>query len=105
MFLVHFYASLMKGVAAVSISDIDPVVTKDEAGTLRKRVPILPNRWKGETECLVGPFSDASVARYFAGYVVDFGQYSAYSYDVFVAYDSWYVEISNLNQIDETLAA
>lgn len=89
----------------MSISDIDSVVTKDGAGTLCRRVPVLPNRWKGETDCLVGPFSDASVARYFAGYVVDFGQYSAYSYHVFVSYDSWYVEISTLEQADETLAA
>lgn len=95
----------MKGVAVMSISNIDPVVMKDEKGMLRKRVPVLPNRWKGETDCLVGPFSDASVARYFAGYVVDFGQYSAYSYNVLVAYDSWYVEISTLEQADETLAA
>lgn len=80
----------------MSISSIDPVVTRDEAGVLHKRVPVLPNRWKGEMNCLVGPFSDASVARYFAGYVVDFGHYSAYNYNVFVAYDSWYVEIKKL---------
>jgi hypothetical protein len=95
----------MKGVTAMSISNIDPVVTKDEAGMLHKRVPVLPNRWKGETDCLVGPFSDASVAQYFAGYVVDFGQYSAYSYNVFVSYDSWYVEISGFDIANETLAA
>ncbi len=89
----------------MSISTVDPIFTRDETGTMRKRQPIVPNRWKGETGCLVGPFSDSSVARYFAGYVVDFGHYSAYTYDVIAVYDSWYVEVSSTQDTPEAINA
>lgn len=58
--------------------------------------PIVPNRWRGECGCVVGPFSSNTVAEYFAHSVVDFGQYETVSHRVFVKGDSWYVEVSEL---------
>ena len=56
--------------------------------------PIVPNRWQGECNCLVGPFSSRTVAEYFANAVVDFGQYETMSRSVFAKGDSWYVEVN-----------
>lgn len=61
---------------------------------LRGLVTILPNRWQGETDCVVGPFSGRKVAEYFANSVVDFGQYETISRRVFAKGDAWYVEVS-----------
>ena len=55
--------------------------------------PVVPNRWQGECDCIVGPFSSRTVADYFANRVVDFGQYETVSRQVFVKGDSWYVEV------------
>ena len=55
--------------------------------------PIVPNRWQGEYDCVVGPFSSQSVAEYFMNAVVDFGQYESFSRKVFAKADSWYVEV------------
>jgi len=55
--------------------------------------PIVPNRWQGECNCLVGPFSSETVADYFANSVVDFGHYETMSRRVFAKGDSWYVEV------------
>ena len=56
--------------------------------------PIVPNRWQGEYDCLVGPFSSRTVADYFANAVVDFGHYETVSRKVFAKGDSWYVEVN-----------
>lgn len=56
--------------------------------------PIVPNRWQGECDCVVGPFSSKTVAEYFANAVVDFGQYETMSRAVIVKGDSWYVEVN-----------
>jgi hypothetical protein len=60
--------------------------------------PILPNQWKGETDCIVGPFSGEDVAQYFANYAVDFGHYESFSYRVFPKRNEWYVEINGTAQ-------
>jgi hypothetical protein len=54
---------------------------------------IVPNRWQGESNCLVGPFSSRTVAEYFANAVVDFGQYETCSRRIFAKGDSWFVEV------------
>ncbi len=54
---------------------------------------VVPNRWQGEANCAVGPFSSKEVAHYFAGRVVDFGQYEVFSMRVFAKRDAWYVEV------------
>ncbi|CAN5870854.1 hypothetical protein BH24DEI2_BH24DEI2_00950 [soil metagenome] len=56
--------------------------------------PIVPNRWQGECDCFVGPFSSKVVAEYFANAVVDFGQYETVSRKVFAKGDSWFVEVN-----------
>lgn len=61
-----------------------------EAGSL----PIVvPNRWQGEADCLVGPFSGRQVAAYFANRLVDFGQFEVFSMRVFPRRDAWFVEV------------
>jgi hypothetical protein len=54
---------------------------------------IVPNRWQGEYDCLVGPFSSRNVAEYFVSAVVDFGAYESFNRRVFAKGDSWYVEV------------
>jgi hypothetical protein len=54
---------------------------------------IVPNRWQGEYDCLVGPFSSRNVAEYFMSAVVDFGTYESFNRRVFAKGDSWYVEV------------
>ena len=54
---------------------------------------IVPNLWQGECDCIVGPFSGREVAEYFAGNVVDFGQFESFTRKVFAKRDAWYVEV------------
>jgi hypothetical protein len=54
---------------------------------------ILPNRWLGESGCLIGPFSCQEVAEHFANVQVDFGQYESYAERVLLIRGSWYVEV------------
>lgn len=54
---------------------------------------IVPNRWQGECDCMVGPFSSKHVAEHFVNAVVDFGQYEAFDRKIIVKGDSWYVEV------------
>jgi hypothetical protein len=54
---------------------------------------IVPNRWQGEYDCLVGPFSSRDVAEYFMSAVVDFGAYETFTRSVFAKGDSWYVAV------------
>ncbi len=56
---------------------------------------IVPNRWQGERDCVVGPFSSRAVAEYFVDTVTDFGHYDAYSKRVFAKGDGWFVEVLN----------
>ena len=60
---------------------------------VRQLTLVSPNRWKGETDCLVGPFSHLSLAHGFANLTTDFGQYGGVRFHVFVKGDSWYVEV------------
>ncbi|MEJ2291462.1 MAG: hypothetical protein P8Y13_03965 [Deinococcales bacterium] len=54
---------------------------------------VVPNRWQGEIDCAVGPFSSRNVASYFANRVVDFGHYEVFTLRVFAHRDGWYVEV------------
>lgn len=54
---------------------------------------IVPNRWQGEADCLVGPFSGREVAAYFANRLVDFGHFEVFSMRVFPRRNAWYVEV------------
>lgn len=54
---------------------------------------VVPNRWQGEGDCQVGPFSGHQVAAYFAHRLVDFGHYEVFSMRVFARRNAWYVEV------------
>lgn len=54
---------------------------------------IVPNRWQGEADCLVGPFSGREVAAYFANRLVDFGQFEVFTMRVYPKRNAWYVEV------------
>jgi hypothetical protein len=64
---------------------------------------IVPNRWQGEYDCLVGPFSSRNVAEYFVSAVVDFGAYESFNRRVFAKGDSWYVEVQ-ANEVPKQVA-
>jgi hypothetical protein len=67
----------------------------DHTGTHALRV-ISPNRWEGGSHCLIGPFSDRSVAAYFAEVAVTYRQLDTVVERVFPHRDSWYVEVTAL---------
>ncbi len=72
--------------------------TRDRGPSSNQRTePIVPNRWQGEHDCFVGPFSSKVVAEYFANAVVDFGQYETVSRKVFAKGDSWFVEVKEFS--------
>lgn len=54
---------------------------------------IVPNRWQGEADCAVGPFSGRRVATYFADRVVGLRQREACAMRVFARGNAWYVEV------------
>ena len=54
---------------------------------------VVPNRWHGQVDCRVGPFSGQAVAEHFAGRVVDFGLFEAFSRRIFAHRDGWFVEV------------
>jgi hypothetical protein len=68
-------------------------VSVTEASRFYSVQTIVPNRWQGEYDCLVGPFSSRNVAEYFMSAVVDFGAYESFNRRVFAKGDSWYVEV------------
>ena len=56
---------------------------------------VVPNRWQGETDCLVGPFSSRTVAEYFASSVVNNSNHTTTD-ELLVKGDSWYLVIRPL---------
>jgi len=54
---------------------------------------VVPQRWHGQVDCRVGPFSGRYVAEHFANRVVDFGIFEATSRRIFARRDSWFVEV------------
>lgn len=54
---------------------------------------LVPNRWHGQVDCRVGPFPSRAIAEHFAGRVVDFGDFEAYSGRLFPRRDGWFVEV------------
>jgi hypothetical protein len=59
--------------------------------------PVSPNRWCGEVDCVIGPFSSKEVAEYFAGHTADFGQLGGIEEIVFAKRDEWFVEARALD--------
>lgn len=72
----------------------------DHAGTHALTV-ISPNRWEGGSHCLIGPFSDRTVAAYFAEVAVTYRQLDTVVERVFPHRDSWYVEMKALQETVE----
>ncbi|MEJ2288588.1 MAG: hypothetical protein P8Y02_08070 [Deinococcales bacterium] len=54
---------------------------------------VVPNRWQGEVDCAVGPFSGRDVAAYFANRGVEFGQYETFQMRIFSHRDAWFVAV------------
>lgn len=69
---------------------LDPRLVREQAARLPH---VGPARWKGHTDCLVGPFSSRGVADHFANRVVDFGSFDAHTGRIFARGDGWFVEI------------
>lgn len=67
----------------------------DHTGTHALTV-ISPNRWEGGGHCLIGPFSDRTIAAYFADIAVTDRQLDTVVERVFAHRDSWYVEVTAL---------
>ena len=55
---------------------------------------ILPNRWQGEADCVVGPFVSRAVAERFNNNTVDFGHFDAFVERLFNRENVWYIEVS-----------
>jgi hypothetical protein len=70
--------------------------------TLRYFHPIVPNRWHGEVDCVIGPFSSRQVAEYYAKIVIDFGHFEI-SQRIFANGDSWYIEAESLREWTKTI--
>ncbi|MCA9840422.1 MAG: hypothetical protein KC422_26180 [Trueperaceae bacterium] len=58
-----------------------------------KRPIVSPNAWLGQDKCVIGPFSNQTIAEYFAGKRVDFGHYEVVEQTIFARGDSWYVQV------------
>jgi hypothetical protein len=70
--------------------NLDPRLIQERAAHL----PIVvPNRWQGQVDCRVGPFSSRSVAAHFAGRVVDFGAFDVFAGRIFARREGWFVEV------------
>lgn len=69
------------------------VLLRSPGGTTDALPAVVPNRWQGEVDCVVGPFSCSAVAQYFANRQVDFGQYESFKFTVRAHRDAWFVEV------------
>lgn len=72
-------------------------ITIKHGETFQDYHPVVPNRWHGEVDCVIGPFSSQQVAEYYAKVVVDFGQFEI-SQRIFANGDSWYIEAESLSE-------
>jgi hypothetical protein len=75
---------------------VQTVIIK-QGQAFRQYHPIVPNRWHGEVDCVIGPFSSQQVAEYYAKVVVDFGQFEIAQH-IFANGDSWYIETESLRE-------
>lgn len=57
---------------------------------------VVPNRWQGEADCLVGPFSSRTVADYFANSVVNTSDRTTTD-ELFAREDGWYLVVRRLD--------
>lgn len=58
-----------------------------------------PSRWKGESNCIIGPFSSEQIAEYFTGYfaaLIDDLPECAF----FPKGDCWYIEVGHATEQD-----
>ncbi len=76
-----------------------PVLLGERRGVKRYLEPMAPNRWCGQEDCVVGPFSSREVAENFASRRVTFGQFEVYRFDIFAQGDGWYVEVVSAQRI------
>lgn len=63
-----------------------------EASEMKSYVPVPPNCWEGQLDCVVGPFSSQDVAQYFVRAIVE-SQYDAIVEKIFPRGDAWYIKI------------
>ncbi|MEJ2668303.1 MAG: hypothetical protein P8Z81_14620, partial [Deinococcales bacterium] len=78
-----------------------PSVVSSDAGPSRERRPqstVKPNRWMGEGDCLIGPFTCRRSAAAFAGLMVDFGHYENLGRQVVVVKGTYYVEVYRVGE-------
>ena len=55
---------------------------------------VIPNRWQGESDCLVGPFSSKRVAEYFAAQIVNSYETGPRAGEIEVVRDEWFLRIN-----------
>jgi hypothetical protein len=80
---------------------VQTVIVK-QGQSFKQHQPIVPNRWHGQVDCVIGPFSSQHVAEYYAKVVVDFGQFEI-SQRIFANGDSWYIEAESLRERTKTI--
>lgn len=81
-----------------------PIAVRNASG-VQFRHPVSPSSWRGQTDCIVGPFSSKDVAAYFTRHAMalmlaDSAQavsirHEAYDFRVFVKGCEWYIEIQH----------
>lgn len=67
---------------------------EDASGRHRANVS-SPNLWRGETDCVVGPFSSLEVAQTYLA-MVQFCEFDCVLERVFAKGDGWYVTVEAL---------
>lgn len=78
-----------------------PSVVSSDASPSRDRRSqrtVTPNRWMGEGDCLIGPFTCRRSAASFAGLMVDFGHYENLGRQVVVLRGTYYVEVYRVGE-------
>ena len=53
-----------------------------------------PNRWTGEADCLIGPFSSKKVAEYFAAQIVNAYEEGPRAGDIAAIRDEWFLRVN-----------
>lgn len=70
-----------------------PYVLDADGQTTR---PLLsPNKWRGNSSCLVGPFSSLEAAEVFITAKRQLYRFDTFQKHVFVRGDSWYVQVDH----------
>lgn len=67
-------------------------------GNQAARRTVAPNRWMGECDCLIGPFTCQRVAESFANAMVEFGHYECVCQRVVVHAGTYFVEACGVGE-------